>query len=460
MRVGRALCVAAALRRTIAIGAGGAVVLASVAPALAQSAADKATARQLATEGIKLYRAGKYADALDKLQRAEALYDAPVHLLYIARSQVQLGKLVEGAETYRKLARVQLEAGAPPAFKEAQDAGGPELQKLEPRIPALKLDVQPADARDLQISIDGESVPSAVLGVDRPANPGSHTIKVSATGYEPVEKTVTLAESEKKPVEIKLAASAGGATPVPVAAPAAGPAPAPTGSAPPPSNEPPPSKASIGFMLGLRLGAAIPGGSVATDVANNDIPVSDYAKAGGGAELHGGIRFAKYFTPVLFLSGQAFKSGPHYDNLAAGVPGVTATTTITGASGGIGLIVGTPRNQLGGFGEIDYLPYESFTASTDISAGGLSCTTTDTLSGSAFRVGGGAVIPVAGWLNLTPFVTAQFGSFGHEKFDTSSCSRLSPAFTSSDLDIPSGQRKAHSLVFIGLGGDWVFGNDK
>ena len=62
-----------------------------VAPAaFAQSAADKATARQLASEGIELYQKGSYAEALDKLERAEALFDAPVHLLYIARTQAKL----------------------------------------------------------------------------------------------------------------------------------------------------------------------------------------------------------------------------------------------------------------------------------------------------------------------------------------------------------------------------------
>ena len=35
---------------------------------------------------------GKYADALDRLRRAQALYDAPVHLLYIARAQDKADK--------------------------------------------------------------------------------------------------------------------------------------------------------------------------------------------------------------------------------------------------------------------------------------------------------------------------------------------------------------------------------
>ncbi len=81
--------------------------------AAAENAADKATARKLATDGIELYQAGKYPEALDRLERAEALFDAPVHLLYIARTQSALNVRVEAAETYRKLVRVKLDAARP-----------------------------------------------------------------------------------------------------------------------------------------------------------------------------------------------------------------------------------------------------------------------------------------------------------------------------------------------------------
>jgi Flp pilus assembly protein TadD len=100
MMWGRRFGGASLLRLALVVAAGAATVVSSV-PAQAQSAADKATARQLATQGIKLYGEGKYAQALDLLQRAQTLYDAPVHLLYIARCQHRVGQLVESAETYR-----------------------------------------------------------------------------------------------------------------------------------------------------------------------------------------------------------------------------------------------------------------------------------------------------------------------------------------------------------------------
>ncbi len=67
--------------------------------AWAQTDSDRATARLLAEEGIALQQQGKYEEALDKLTRAQQIFNAQTHLLLIAQCQVAVGKLVEGAET-------------------------------------------------------------------------------------------------------------------------------------------------------------------------------------------------------------------------------------------------------------------------------------------------------------------------------------------------------------------------
>jgi hypothetical protein len=112
----------------------------AVAPrtAHAQSAADKATARGLAREAIELYKAGKFADSLDKMQRAEELYDAPVHLIYIARCQDKLGLVVEATETYRRLVRLQLADNDPDPFKQAVADAKKELPLVEPKLPSSR----------------------------------------------------------------------------------------------------------------------------------------------------------------------------------------------------------------------------------------------------------------------------------------------------------------------------------
>ena len=57
-------------------------------PVLAQDA--KGEARQLGIEGVKAFEAGDWQGAVSRFQKAEELYHAPTHLLYIARAQVKL----------------------------------------------------------------------------------------------------------------------------------------------------------------------------------------------------------------------------------------------------------------------------------------------------------------------------------------------------------------------------------
>ena len=96
--------------------------LACSAPLLAQvSDAERAAARDLFKEGDELQRAGKFADALDKFQRAERAYDAPTNVVRIAECQAALGRLVESAETYRSALRAPLPPGSPQAFQTAMD---------------------------------------------------------------------------------------------------------------------------------------------------------------------------------------------------------------------------------------------------------------------------------------------------------------------------------------------------
>src|SRR6185436_9178917 len=84
--------------------------------AQAQTDEDKAAARALATQAAQAFSAGKHAEAIDLVTRAEAIVHAPTHLLLMARAQVGLGKLVAAKETYLKILREELAANASPAF--------------------------------------------------------------------------------------------------------------------------------------------------------------------------------------------------------------------------------------------------------------------------------------------------------------------------------------------------------
>jgi hypothetical protein len=175
--------------------------------ASAQTDEEKAAARSLAMQGAEALRNKRYADAVDLLTRAEAIIHAPPHLLFTARAQAGLGRLVAAREAYLKVVREELPAGAPPAFKRAQQDAKGELAALEPRIASLRITVTGAGAADMSkvtIKLDDQPVTSALVGVHRPIDPGKHVVSANATGRDPVKEEVTLGDGEKKDVSLVL----------------------------------------------------------------------------------------------------------------------------------------------------------------------------------------------------------------------------------------------------------------
>ena len=173
------------------------------------SAEDKAGARATAERATAAFKDGRYAEAIDLFQRAEALFHAPTHVLMMARSYAASGKLVLAKESYLAVTREELAPKAPPAFKKAQNEAEKELKDLEPRIPSLEVSAalaggKKADTKNLVITMDGKPVPAALIGIPKPADPGAHVLVATADGFASPEKTITLKEGEKATLVLEL----------------------------------------------------------------------------------------------------------------------------------------------------------------------------------------------------------------------------------------------------------------
>ncbi len=442
-----------------------ALVLTMSTVALGQSAADKATARKLATEGIKLYQQGQFDDALDRLKRAQALYDAPVHLLYMARAQVKLGQLVEGAESYRRLVRTELDAKAPDVFKAAVADGEKELSEVEPRIPGLTIKVDPSSAEGLTIQLDGEPVSVAVLGVERPVNPGTRTVTAEAPGYLQAQASTTLREGERQ--ELSLTLEVDPDAPVPSAEPAST-----TSAALGPDSGPKPESrdeawrteeiplSAVGFFVGIRGGALFPSGGLQEDVST-----TDFMSTGGGAELHGGVRFLRNFGVKLFFERYALLPGPELDAAPQGLSNdaqFEITSTAHASSFGFSAIAGTPRGRIGGYGELGLALVHEYGWDRDIvdTAAGEApefspCSETRAFRGPAFRIGGAFVFPVHPNVQLSAVALATLGTFSTEKVTSNCRFDGAPPLGEVERDISNGE--LHQQFFLGIGGDFVFG---
>jgi hypothetical protein len=217
----------------------------------AQTDEARSAARSAATEGLRALQEGRYSDAVDLCTRAEALMHAPTHLLLIARAQTKLGHLVEAQEAYIKIEREHLAPGAPRAFMDAQAKATEEEAQLAPRVPTLRVDVVGADAKDVEVTLDGVSLPNALIGLAGPVNPGSHTLraKTSVAAADPV--TVTILEGAKQTARLTL-------TPLPASA--AAPADAAAPPVAPAAGEPGagvgPSGLRTGGWISIGLGVA------------------------------------------------------------------------------------------------------------------------------------------------------------------------------------------------------------
>ncbi|WP_437683203.1 hypothetical protein [Sorangium sp. So ce131] len=173
------------------------------AAALAQvSDADRATARSLAIEGQEALDRKDFSAALDRFGRADAIIHAPTLLLGVARAQVGMGRWIAAQESYNRILREGAPEGSPEPFFQAIDAAHKELDALAPRIPQVLITVRGSSAAD--VTIDGEPVPRAALGVKRPVDPGEHTIRVTAAGLAPAEVKLTLAEGASEAVVLEL----------------------------------------------------------------------------------------------------------------------------------------------------------------------------------------------------------------------------------------------------------------
>jgi hypothetical protein len=189
------------------------------------SAADRATARTLAQEGQQALDAKKFSAAADKFTRADQLVHAPTLLLGLARAQLGMNKLVEAQESYNRIIREGVAQGSPRSWSKALEDATKEVDAITARLPWVTISV--LGPTNPEVVIDSTPVPNASLGVKRPVNPGSHTIKASAEGFNPSEKTMMFAEGQSISVNLELEQAPTEAAPV--AAPQTPEAPAPSG---------------------------------------------------------------------------------------------------------------------------------------------------------------------------------------------------------------------------------------
>lgn len=211
-----------------------------------------AAARSLGLQGIKLADAGDCNGAIEKLSRAESLYHAPSILGRLGECQVNVGQIVAGTESLNRVVREELAPNAPKAFRDAQARAKGVLNTALPKIARLTVKVEPADARP-QVTVAGTTIPPALIGVERPTDPGTHQVVVTAPGYLEKKTSVTLTEGGAQELSIQLEKDPSVAAASPPPAPP--PPPVTVGPTPPPSDTAPKKNNTLAYVA-LGVGGA------------------------------------------------------------------------------------------------------------------------------------------------------------------------------------------------------------
>ena len=145
----------------------------------AQDFATRSAARKLGEEGIALFEKESWAEALEKFNLADQLVPAPTLGVRAARCLVKLGRFVEASERFLEVTRMDLKGvNITPAFRKAQAEALKEREELLPLIPSLSIEVRGPIGEGILVFVDGEQIPSALVGQTRPIDPGKHEVEV------------------------------------------------------------------------------------------------------------------------------------------------------------------------------------------------------------------------------------------------------------------------------------------
>jgi hypothetical protein len=153
----------------------------------------RTAARDLAQQGAEAFEDKDYKVALDRFERAAALYPAPTISIMQARCLTQLGRWLEALDKYTVISLTALPADAPEAFRRARVDASKEADELRARVPRLEIHVE----GQASVTLDKHALPAALLNVKQPVDPGLHVVRIERAGHGPFQQTLKLTAGEQ-----------------------------------------------------------------------------------------------------------------------------------------------------------------------------------------------------------------------------------------------------------------------
>lgn len=217
---------------------------------------------------LEHYENGAYEQALAGFEKAEGLYHTPVFLLYIARCQRALGRLIAARQSFERVLGETLDESAPGPWKQAKVDARNEHAEVLSQIPELTVTTNVVEAT---VTVDGKTV---TTGTPLALDPGVHEV-VATHETQERRRSVTLVAGADQTVSLTFETAA---PPPPPVVPS--PAPKPEG----PIELPPPAPKESDTTSGLATAGYVLSGlgvvGLITGAITGGVALSENAAAG------------------------------------------------------------------------------------------------------------------------------------------------------------------------------------
>ncbi|HMJ15812.1 MAG TPA: hypothetical protein VK524_30560 [Polyangiaceae bacterium] len=178
--------------------------LAVIAPAFgalfllcAEASADPATAEELFRVARRLLASGQIAEACSNFEESQRLDPSSGTLLSLADCHARLGRTATAWAEFLEAERLSLAQRRPDRAREAKT----QATALEPQLSRLLIRVSEG-VPGLVVERNAEPLALSSLGVALPVDPGSYTIRATATGYATWTRCVDVTDPGERVVDV------------------------------------------------------------------------------------------------------------------------------------------------------------------------------------------------------------------------------------------------------------------
>ncbi len=180
------------------LGIAGLWVMAPPARAAKPSSDEIAVAKKQFRLGVKAAEEGRWEDAYKALRKAYDTAPKVAILLNLGGAEVQTGRVVEAAESYRTF----LEKATDTRFEPHLEAVAKLLSELEQRVPSVEIQVLNLHAADV-LKLDQKVIARDTLGAPLAVNPGNHILSLERGGSEVGRIWFSVAEGDFQKLSLK-----------------------------------------------------------------------------------------------------------------------------------------------------------------------------------------------------------------------------------------------------------------